>query len=67
MPHVSKLTHLLLLLFCTSFSKKLPKENNHPTGETSPNLVTLTAITVATKYVVEVHTVANPAITEAGS
>jgi hypothetical protein len=24
--------------------KKLPKENNHPTGENSPNLVTLIAI-----------------------
>jgi hypothetical protein len=29
------------------FSKKLPKVKNHPTGEKSPNLVTLVAARVA--------------------
>jgi hypothetical protein len=36
---VEKVAQLFGLLL--QFSQKLPKENSHPTGENSPNLVTL--------------------------
>jgi hypothetical protein len=38
-PSVKKVAHIFGLL--QKFQKKLPKVNNHPIGENSPNLATL--------------------------